>query len=143
MIRWLFDLEKRDDTLESLRTALFREQGRPEEFRSASPRSIFYELPYHLVKFRGKRRLAHLKTEARDPFARAVVHFLTVLCLRSNIVERLGVNRIFTLEHAKDACDGDAYAASMTLGQMIKVGLVEFDPAAPWDHASQQYRCRV
>lgn len=138
-----FDLDNDRYDFTSLCDALYWEQGRPEEFESAPPSSIFYRLPYHMVKFCGAQHLFRsLDERPDDPFAATVVHFLNVLDLRTAIVEHIGIGRVFTLAEATDACNGDEYAASMTLGQMIKVGLVDFDTAEPWFHSSQQYFCR-
>jgi hypothetical protein len=96
-----------------------------------------------LVKFRGGHDLiSSLNEWPDDPFAATAVHFLNVLCLRTTIIEHVGVGGFFTLAQAADACGGDDYAALMTLGQMIKVGLVDFDTTRPWDHRSQRYICR-
>ncbi|MFL6284254.1 MAG: hypothetical protein ACJ74Q_14015 [Pyrinomonadaceae bacterium] len=84
-------------------------------------------MPYHLVKFTGGQGMFKEAAESEDPFTKTAAHFLKVLCLRTTITERVGIGRAFTLKDAADACDGDAYAAAMTLGQMIKVGLVDFD----------------
>lgn len=142
IVSGVFDLEKDEHRLESLREALFWEQSRPEEFESAPPRSIFYLLPYHLVKFTGLEGCLGMVDGAREPFARTALHFLVSLCLRSKIVQDLGIRGVFTFREATEVCEGDRYAAVMTLGQMIKVGLVEFDTAAPWFKEDQQFRCR-
>lgn len=142
IITGVFDLDSDENTLEFLSKALTWEQGRPEQFDSAPPPSIFYTLPYHLVRFTSASRLQSIAEEARDPFAKTTVHFLTSLCLRSQIVENMGIGRPFTLAQATEACGGESYAASMTLGQMIKVGLVEFNKFAPWFHESQEFRCK-
>ena len=128
-------------TLPSLRDELFWEQGQPEDFDHAEPRSLFYQFPYHLMKFTGIEWLEGAAADAHEPFTRAVVHFLAGLCLRSRVVERVGIGDSFSLAHAADACGGDAYAARMTIGQMIKVGLVNFEIGQPWFSDSQRYRC--
>ena len=135
----VFDLQ--DQELEKLKNALFWAQGPPEEFRSATPLSVFYRLPYHLVKFVGGEHLDESDVSS-DPFGATVVHFFKVLRLRTTMTNEIGIGSSFDMSQATEACGGDAYAASMTLGQMIKIGLVDFDSNLPWFHQTQQFRLR-
>jgi hypothetical protein len=142
IISGTFNLDQPEYTLEQLRDLLFWQQGRPESFESSSPQSIFYALPYHMVKFTGDRKLRNMANIARDPFTKTAIHFLLSLCLRNMIVACLGIGKSFTLQQAADACTDDIYCAKVVLGQMIKVGLVDFDSSKPWDSDSQQFICR-
>jgi hypothetical protein len=134
------DLGHGEWNLLSLTRALRWEQGRPEDFRPAPPPSVFYQLPYHRVKFTAARRLQTAQG-LEDPFAATAAHFFNVLELRSAIVNELG-GREFTLAEAARVCGDEVYAAQMALGQLIKVGLAESDGAIPWFHKDQRYRCR-
>jgi hypothetical protein len=137
----VFDLASSAHNLQTLADWLFWEQGRPEDFRSAEPRSIFYKLPYHLVRFTGGERLSDTAVHDPNPFVRASAHFLATLSLRSRIAAEFGTQRAFTLAVAAGVCGDDRYAALMTLGQMIKTGLVVFDTGLQWFGDGQQYRC--
>jgi hypothetical protein len=141
MVEGVYDLGSGVHTLEALRDALLWEQGPPEDFDHSQPPSIFYRLPYHLMKFVGIDWIEAAATGTHDPFTRAVAHFLASLCLRSRVIDRVGIGRDFSLTHGADACGGDTYAARMTIGQMIKVGLVDFEIGQPWFSDAQSYRC--
>ncbi|OAI48270.1 hypothetical protein AYO44_07510 [Planctomycetaceae bacterium SCGC AG-212-F19] len=146
----VFDLASGNHNLKDIQKDLHWEQGRPEDFNTAEPRSVFYQIPYHLVKFVGVQNLpGQMETrrgrlpghvEARhEPFAKSVLHFLTSLCLRTKLASTRGLGPTFTLTQAAEVCGGDAYAAMTTLGQMIKVGLAKCDPSMSWSVPSQQF----
>ena len=139
LLSGVFDLN--DAEFEELKDNLLWAQGPPEEFRSAQPPSVFYRLPYHLVKFVGGEHLEKSDL-SDDPFGATVVHFLTVLRLRTTMSNQIGIGSTFDISRATEACGGDAYAASMTLGQMIKIGVVDFDSDIPWFHEDQQFCLR-
>jgi len=61
--------------------------------------------------------------------------------MRTEVLDQVGLEEPFTLQQATDALGGDRYAATMTLGQMIKVGLVQCDTTLEWCHTSQRYEC--
>ena len=61
--------------------------------------------------------------------------------MRSHIVETMGLTMNFTLQQVIDLCELTEHDALMTLGQMIKIGLVDFERGVglPWNAPQQTY----
>lgn len=104
----------------------------------------FYNLPFHLLRV-DCDNFWELEPPILDsPFNRIAMHLFLSLNLRTRIISEMGCDNLFTIEQAATACNIDTYSIQMALGQMIKVGLVEFDKNSgePWYSTNQQFICK-
>lgn len=111
----------------------------------SGPMSDFYDYPYHLLEVRCRSLENTDMAQVSDPFTRIVVHFVLSLQLRTSIVRAIGVSKPFRQAQAAELCDADLYGVKMALGQLIKVGLVDFDldSPLPWDSEEREYICNT
>src|ERR1043166_2522488 len=155
-VRW--DLSKLSSfDMRDLCRSLYWEQGEPEEDiympgvmissdrrGSSQPPSDAYLLPLHCIEVNcgdlGRLDLNVLK----DPFERLAMHWVLSLDLRRKIVTGMGTRRPFTAEQVAKTIGEELYSVRVTLGQMIKVGLVDFDKfrGESWDAQDQEYQCK-
>jgi hypothetical protein len=107
------------------------------------PTSDIYLLPMHLMRVKCTGLWERDADFLTEPFDRIALHYLLSLDLRSRIIESMGCDRPFTSRRAASACGVEPYAIKMALGQMIKVGLVEFDKMSgdDWSGDDQEYLC--
>jgi len=105
----------------------------------------FYYLPFHLLRVECDSFWKLDPSILDSPFNRMAMHLFLSLNLRTRIISEMGCDNFFTMEHAAEACNIDNYSVQMALGQMIKVGLVEFDKNSgePWYSTNQQFRCKT
>lgn len=105
----------------------------------------FYNLPFHLLRVDCDNFWKIDPSILDSPFSRTAMHLFLSLDLRTGIISEMGCDKAFTIEQAASACNIDAYSIQMTLGQMIKVGLVEFDKNSgePWYSPNQQFICKT
>jgi len=134
------------------------EQGAPEEDLllppimmhhdrrgPSQPPSDFYYLPFHLLRIKCGRFWYLESSILSDPFNRIAMHLFLSLDLRTRIVSEMGLGKTFTIGQAAKTCGVDNYSAQMAIGQLIKVGLVEFDvfSGEPWYSSNQEFVCRL
>lgn len=105
----------------------------------------FYYLPFHLLRVECDNFWKLDPSILDSPFNRMAMHLFLSLNLRTRIISKMGCDNPFTIEQAAEACNIDNYSVQMALGQMIKVGLVEFDKNSgePWYSTNQQFRCKT
>lgn len=105
----------------------------------------FYYLPFHLLRVNCDNFWELEPSILDSPFNRIAMHLFLSLNLRTRIISEMGCDNSFTIKQAATACNIDAYSIQMALGQMIKVGLVEFDKNSgePWYSTNQQFICRT
>lgn len=105
----------------------------------------FYHLPFHLIRVECDNFWKLDPSILNSPFNRMAMHLFLSLNLRTRIISEMGCDNSFTIEQAAEACNIDNYSVQMALGQMIKVGLVEFDKNSgePWYSTNQQFRCKI
>ena len=108
-------------------------------------KTSFYDLPFHLIRVDCDNFWKIDPSILDTPFNRTAMHLLLSLDLRTKIMSKIGCENSFTVEQAAAICNIDEYSIKMTLGQMIKVGLVDFnkDLGEPWYGTSQQYICKA
>lgn len=127
---------------------LYWEGGRLDEYyppRSAIYRRSFYDLPFHLLRVECDNFWKLDSSILDSPFNKMAMHLFLSLNLRTRIISEMGCDNSFTIEQVAEACNIDNYSIQMALGQMIKVGLVEFDKNSgePWYSTNQQFRCKT
>lgn len=155
LYKGLLDLDNLpEDEISPFCRSLYWEQGVPENDLhlpgmmehharrgDSQPTSEFYEIPFHMISVKCERfEKMHEKILA-DPFEKSVIHLCLCLSYRNRIAEQMRIGNMFRFEDVAKKCNISIYSSKMVVGQMIKVGLIEFDKFSgkTWHDESQEF----
>lgn len=143
--------------VDSFLNTLHWEQGEPEEDLylppmmthgerrgPSQPPSDFFLIPFHLVSFDTSGMLDHWHWgEENYSLSDLTAKTLISLELRTALAKQFSKSREFTVDKASDRLNLSFWETQLILGQMIRVGLIEFDRLSglPWNHEEQTYLC--
>lgn len=136
--------------------SLYWDQGEPEDDLylppmmmhgqrrgPSQPPSDLYLIPFHIVRVETSGIFDHWKWGVNSHFADLAIKTLMLMESRTVLARQLLQDMEFTLEQATEKLKTNPHETKLILGQMIRVGLVEFDRISglPWNHEHQVYVC--